>query len=54
MQQLECGHPQDVDDFGIEPGDRPFRDGCDEVVECATPAERPSGDLGGERAIALV
>ena len=45
---------QDVEDLGIEAGERPLGERVDDVIERALPAQRAGGDLSGERAIALV
>jgi hypothetical protein len=54
MQQLKDRGTEDIDDFRIEPGDRPLAEGRDDVVEGALPAQRAGRDLAGERTVALV
>src|SRR5262249_27759135 len=54
LQKLEDREPQDVQDLGIQPGDRPSRDVADDAIESTLPTEGAGCDLAGQRAIALV
>src|SRR4029450_5030034 len=54
VQQLEHRHPENVDNFRVEPGEWPLGECRNDVVESPLPAERPRCDLGSEGAIAFV
>ena len=54
MQQLIGAEPKDLDDLLIEPIDRPLGECGDEMVERRPPALHADGNVGRERAIALV
>ncbi len=54
VEQLEDAEPKDVDDLGIEAGQRPARMLRDDAVEGGLPAQCAGDDLADERPIALV
>ena len=54
MEQLIGAEAKDLDDFRIEAIDRAFGKLDDQVIQGRPPALDAAGDLGGERAIAVV
>jgi hypothetical protein len=54
MYQLKGGHPQDVEDLGVELRGGPSGKGGNDSIGGPLPAERPGGDFAGQRAIAFI
>ena len=54
MEELVGAQPQDLDDLGVESLDFAFGELDDQMIERGALTLHAAGDLGGERAIALV
>ena len=54
MKELICTQAQDFHDLRIEALDRPLREGGDHMIERRAASLHAGGDIGGQRAIAVV